>query len=57
MRRLPALLASLAAIALFAAVPGAGASAVTPHPDSVTVAPGGGTPGTSQNFALVGQYR
>jgi hypothetical protein len=43
-----------AALALLAAVPAAGASALAPHSDSVTVGPGGGTPGTSENFTLVG---
>ena len=50
-------LASLSLLAVPAA--GAAGGVVTGHgaaagPDSVTVGPGGGTPGTSRNFALVG---
>ena len=56
MRRLQALLSLLAPLALLGAAlsGGASAAAVQPHPDTVTVAPGGGTPGTSENFTLVG---
>ena len=60
---LPAsLVACAAAVALLATAPVAGAAggvmprqgAVTGPHGAVTVGPGGGTPGTSQNFQLVG---
>ncbi len=62
MRRLPvpATLVTCLAVSLLAAAPVAGASGgVMPreggvHPDGVTLGPGGGTPGTSMNFQLVG---
>ena len=62
MRRHSLLLSVLAAVAALATVSAAGASgaitarngAATPGPHAVTVAPGGGTPGTSHNFKLVG---
>ena len=64
MRRLPlpASLTACLAVALLAAIPLTGASGgVVPqrgggtgHPDGVTVGPGGGTPGTSKNFVLIG---
>ena len=55
MRRLPAALSLLASLALLAAAPAAAASrGGVPHRDGVTVGPGGGTPGTSMNFQLVG---
>ena len=55
MRRRSAVLCLLTSAALLAAVPAAGASdGGTSQPNSVTVGPGGGTPGTSQNFQLVG---
>src|SRR6266487_7006732 len=64
MRRLPvpASLAACLAVTILAMAPAAGAfggvvpqrGAVTGQPDGVTVGPGGGTPGTSENFQLVG---
>src|SRR6266496_4607447 len=53
MMRRPVLVAVLACVAMLAPVNGAsGGAAVTPR--GVTVGPGGGTPGTSRNFRLVG---
>jgi hypothetical protein len=53
MMRRPVLVAVLACVAMLAPVNGAsGGVAITPH--GVTVGPGGGTPGTSRNFELVG---
>jgi hypothetical protein len=58
MRRRPVILGLLAsiplALAALVAMPAAGALGGTAHPDGVTVGPGGGTPGTSRNFELVG---
>jgi len=60
MRRRPVLISVLASVPLLAmipllAVPAAGApGGVMAHPGSVTVGPGGGTPGTWKNFQLVG---
>jgi hypothetical protein len=54
MKRRSVLVSLLASIGLLA-VPAAGAVAgVAAHPDTVTVGPGGGTPGTWKNFVLVG---
>ena len=53
MMRRPVLVAVLACVAMLAPMTGAsGGAAVTPR--GVTVGPGGGTPGTSRNFRLVG---
>ncbi len=55
MRRRSAVLCLLTSAALLAAVPAAGASnGGISQPGAVTVGPGGGTPGTSENFQLVG---
>jgi hypothetical protein len=62
MRRRPALVSLLTVLAVLAMIPPASASGAAPAPggtaaaghSTVTVGPGGGTPGTSKNFVLVG---
>ena len=57
MRSRPAVLSLVALVSLLT-VPAASAATapgrVTIHQGSVTVGPGGGTPGTAKNFVLVG---
>jgi hypothetical protein len=56
MMRRPVLVAALASLAMLVPMTGAsgGVTAVRTGPAGMTVGPGGGTPGTSQNFELVG---